>query len=160
MVTDLLYTAAQFSTWPPSRASVRPFSTVKAAGSLRVTVRSLWDSSVDCLVTMGSRESWRPKPMSSRAVQPATPSTVIKNRFLYRNLIRYKNRFRAVVFWEKLMRFHRGVMYSRKMRLPATGARGSSRAALFSFRLERQALQVARPMTAALMAMLAAAMPG
>ena len=92
--------------------------------------------------------------MSSRAVQPATPSTVIKNRFLYRN------RFRAVVFWEKLMRFHRGVMYSRKMRLPATGARGSSSAALFSFRLERQALQVARPMTAALMAMLAAAMPG
>ena len=89
--------------------------------------------------------------MSSRAVQPATPSTVIKNRFLYRN------RFRAVVFWEKLMRFHRGVMYSRKMRLPATGARGSSSAALFSFRLERQ---VARPMTAALMAMLAAAMPG
>ena len=62
--------------------------------------------------------------------------------------------------WEKLIRFHSGVMYSRKMRLPATGARGSSSAALFSFRLERQALQVARPMTAALMAMLAAAMPG
>ena len=30
----------RFSTWPFSRASARPFSTVKAAGSLRVTVRS------------------------------------------------------------------------------------------------------------------------
>ena len=55
---------------------------------------------------------------------------------------------------------HSGVMYSKKMRLPATGARGSSRAAVFSFRLARQALHVAKPMTAALMATLAAAMPG
>ena len=67
---------------------------------------------------------------------------------------------RAVVFCEKLMCFHSGVMYSRKMRLPATGARGSSSAAVRSFRLERQALHVARPMTAALSATLAAAMPG
>ena len=55
---------------------------------------------------------------------------------------------------------HSGVMYSKKMRLPATGARGSSKAAVFSFRLARQAFHVAKPMTAALMATLAAAMPG
>ena len=63
-------------------------------------------------------------------------------------------------FWEKLMCCHSGVMYSKKMRLPATGARGSSKAAVFSFRLARQAFHVAKPMTAALMATLAAAMPG
>ena len=95
-----------------------------------------------------------PKPMRSRAVQPATPSTVMKKRFLYRN------RLRAVVFWEKLMCFHSGVMYSRKIRLPATGARGSRRAAVFSFRLARHDSHVAMPMTAALSSTLPAAMPG
>ena len=67
---------------------------------------------------------------------------------------------RAVVFWEKLIRFHNGVRYSRRMRLPAAGARGSSRAADFSLRLARQACRVARPMTAALRAMLPSARPG
>ena len=92
--------------------------------------------------------------MRSRAVQPATPSTVMKKRFLYRN------RLRAVVFWEKLMCFHSGVMYSRKIRLPATGARGSRRAAVFSFRLAWHDSHVAMPMTAALSSTLPAAMPG
>ena len=51
--------------------------------------------------------------------------------------------------------------YSRlAYQVTAAGARGSSRAAVFSFRLARQALHVAKPMTAALMATLAAAMPG
>ena len=117
-------------------------------------VRSLWFSSVVWRLSMGRMESWMPKPMSSRAVQPATPSTVMKKRFLYRN------RLRAVVFWEKLMCFHSGVMYSRKMRLPATGARGRSRAAVFSRRLARQASQVVMPMTAALSRTLPTAMPG
>ena len=78
----------------------------------------------------------------------------MKKRFLYRN------RLRAVVFCEKLIRFHSGVRYSRKIRLPATGARGSRRRAVFSFRLARQASSVESPITAALTATLASAMPG
>ena len=155
MVVDLVYTAPQFCTaLLLSSSCASPCSMVRAFGSLRVMDISLWVSSVACFVTMGSRESCMPKPMSSSAVQPATPSTVMKNLFLYRN------RLRAVVFWEKDIRDHSGVMRSIRMRLPATGARGSSKAAVFSARLERQAYHVAKPMTAALMPTLAAAMPG
>ena len=55
---------------------------VRAFSSRKETVMSLWVSCEVCLSTMGSSESCRPKPMSSNAVQPATPSTVIKKRFL------------------------------------------------------------------------------
>ena len=51
-----------------SSRSARPFSMVSAFSSLREMVRSAWVSSVVCLVSMGSRESWMPKPMRSRAV--------------------------------------------------------------------------------------------
>lgn len=136
MVVDLVYTAPQFCTaLLLSSSSASPCSMVRALGSLRVMDISLWVSSVDCFVTMGSRESCMPKPMSSSAVQPATPSTVMKNRFLYRN------RLRAVVFWEKDIRDHSGDALHQDA-LARHGARGSSKAAVFSARLERQAYHV------------------
>ena len=78
-----------------------------------------WFSSSNCKCTMSEMESFTPKPVTSRAVHPAMPMTVMKNRFLYRN------RFRAVTLWVNFIRFHRGVSRSRKMRLPALGALGS-----------------------------------
>ena len=64
----------------------------KALGSRRPKVSWYWFSSPYCRPTMSETESRTPKPVTSRAVHPAMPTTVIKNRFLYRN------RFRAVVF--------------------------------------------------------------
>ena len=58
MVVDLVYTAPQFCTaLLLSSSSASPCSMVRALGSLRVMDISLWVSSVDCFVTMGSRES-------------------------------------------------------------------------------------------------------
>ena len=68
-------------------------------------------------------ESRSPNPVSSRALQPATPTTVIIKRFLYRN------RLRAVTLTEKGSRRHTKGMCSSQMRLPALGAFGRMRAA-------------------------------
>ena len=91
----------------------------------------------NCLDTMSLMESFRPKPVTSSAVQPATPMTVMKKRFLYRN------RLRAVTLWVNFMRFHTGVMRSRKIRLPALGALGKRSCAAHSFSVWPQAFSVA-----------------
>lgn len=59
-----------------------------------------------------------PKPASSSAVQPPMPSTIMKNRCLYRST------FRRDTLVKKPSRFHRKVMRSSSTRLPSLGALG------------------------------------
>ena len=52
------------------------------AASFTVMETSYRKISPNCLYTMSLMESCRPKPVSSSAVQPAMPVTVMKKRFL------------------------------------------------------------------------------
>ena len=94
-------------------------------------------SSPNCSRTMSLMESRRPKPVSKRAVQPVMPMMVMKNRFLYRK------RLRAVTLWVNFIRRQRGVMRSKRMRLPAGGALGRMSWAAQSRREPRRAPRVA-----------------
>lgn len=74
-----------------------------------------------------------PNPVSNSAVQPAMPTTVIISRRLY------KNRLRAVTFWENFIRFQIGLMCSNRIRFPARGAFGSISTDGFSVSEDRHA---------------------
>ena len=63
-------------------------------------------------------ESLSPKPVSSRAVQPATPNAVIRNRRLLRKILR------TVTLEVKFKCFQINGIFSSSTRLPALGARG------------------------------------
>ena len=77
---------------------------------VREKTKNASQSELDCLL--------HPDVYKRQAVQPAMPTTVIRNRFLYRN------RFRAVTLWIKESRDHRGVTLSSRIRLPLFGALG------------------------------------
>ena len=70
-----LFRRAPISAWNPA--------SFKALSLLSVTRKSQVNTLPNCLDTMSLMESFRPKPVTSSAVQPATPMTVMKKRFLY-----------------------------------------------------------------------------
>ena len=84
--------------------------------------------------------SFSPKPVSSSAVQPEMPITVINRRFLY------LNRFRAVTLWVNFIRRHIKPTRSSSILLPLLGALGSISAAGFSRKAAITAHKVAARM--------------
>ena len=84
---------------------------------------------------MSATESRMPKPVSTRAVQPAMPSSIMNIRFLNRKI------FRRDTLCRNFRRRQRGVNRSRKIRLPAAGVLGRIRSAgvlRISWRQERK----------------------
>ena len=82
--------------------------------------------SPNCVCDRPSMELRTAKPQNMRQTAPATPTTVISMRFLYRR------RLRHVTFCVKLSLLQMGVMRSSRILEPLAGALGSSSWAGFS----------------------------
>ena len=88
------------------------------SAELSTAIPSYRNISLNCFSAIVFIEYFKPKPVTISAVQPATPTIVIKKRFLY------LSKFLTVTFARKSSRFHIKFTRSNKTRLPFCGGFG------------------------------------